>query len=97
MSFSMSHVLLQVVTNAGNYWDTCDVHLTHFLLLTNLTHTDSSKSTINGKTHLCKSQGTLVQAMACLSRAASDAKVADLNILQAKSHSSTPPKAMALQ
>lgn len=47
--------------------------------------------------YLFRSQGTLVQAMADLSREASDAKVADLNILQAKSHSSAPPKVMALQ
>lgn len=40
-------VLLQVVTNAGNYWDslslslsllTHNVHLTHFLPSTDLTH-----------------------------------------------------------
>ena len=47
--------------------------------------------------YLFKSQGALVQAMADLSLTASDARVAFLNILQAKSHSSTPPKAMALQ
>ena len=48
-------------------------------------------------TYLFKSQGALAQANADLSLVASDARVAFLNILQAKSHSSTPPKAMAMQ
>lgn len=76
--------------------DTSHVDLTRVLPLTLISWWLNNK-TINGETHLFKSQGTLVQAMACRSREASDAKVADLNILQAKSHSSTPPKAMALQ
>lgn len=47
--------------------------------------------------YLFNNQGFLVQAMAPLSLEASDARVALLNILQAKFHSSTPPYAMALQ
>lgn len=48
-------------------------------------------------TYLLSSQGCLVQAMAPLSREASEATVALWNIRQAKFHSSTPPWAMALQ
>lgn len=47
--------------------------------------------------YLWSSQGCLLQVMAALSREASEARVALLNMLQAKFHSSTPPSAMALQ
>lgn len=46
---------------------------------------------------LFSSQGLLVQDMAYSSLSASEAKEAFLNMDQAKSHSSAPPAAMALQ
>lgn len=47
--------------------------------------------------YLLSSHGCLVQDKADLSLTASAATVAFLNIFQQKSHSSTPPAAMALQ
>lgn len=48
-------------------------------------------------TDLFSSQGCLVQDRACMSFSASEAMVAFLYMDQAKSHSSTPPAAIALQ
>lgn len=48
-------------------------------------------------TDLLSSHGSLVQDRACMSLSASDAMVAFLYMDHAKSHSFTPPAAMALQ
>lgn len=48
-------------------------------------------------TDLLSSQGILLQDMALRSLSASEARVAFWNMDQAKSHSSVPPDAIALQ
>lgn len=62
-----------------------------------ITNTENIMSLCVSATHLFSSQGCLVQDRACISLSASEAIVAFLYMDQAKSHSSTPPAASALQ